>query len=118
MSLPLAAEGARPWRWLLGLAAVLALAASVVLAASFGEMPIAPLTSLQAIANGLGLGPYPVSASSRASSGNTASSRLVAACCGAGLAVSGAIFSAAAQRPGRALCARPIGLAPPPARCW
>lgn len=60
MSLPLAAEGARPWRWLLGLTAVLALAASVVLAASFGEMPIAPLTSLQAIANGLGLGPYPV----------------------------------------------------------
>ena len=95
MSLPLAAEGARPWRWLLGLAAVLALAASVVLAASFGEMPIAPLTSLQAIANGLGLGPYPVERIVQGIVWEYRLSRaLVAACCGAGLAVSGAILQA------------------------
>lgn len=95
MSLPLAADGARPWRWLLGLVALLALVACVVLAASFGEMPIAPLTSLQAIANGLGLGPYPVERIVQGIVWDYRFSRaLVAACCGAGLAVCGAILQA------------------------
>lgn len=77
---------------LLGL---LALPVSMLLAASIGEMPIPWLTTLHAVLNGLGLGPYPVTPIQQGIIWDYRASRaVVAACCGAGLALCGTVLQA------------------------
>lgn len=77
---------------LLGLAA---LPLSMLLAASIGELPVPLLTTAQAVLNGLGLGHYPVTPIQQGIVWDYRASRaVVAACCGAGLALCGTLLQA------------------------
>ncbi|MFF7709713.1 iron chelate uptake ABC transporter family permease subunit [Pseudomonas sp. NPDC007930] len=77
---------------LLGL---LALPVSMLLAASIGEVRLPWLTTLHAVLNGLGLGQWPVAPIQQGIVWDYRASRaVVAACCGAGLAVCGTLLQA------------------------
>ncbi|WP_027351182.1 FecCD family ABC transporter permease [Halotalea alkalilenta] len=90
-----AADAGWAWRYGLALVAVLGLGVAVVLAASIGEMRIPFTVSLKAILNGLGLTDYPLDRIQQGIVWEYRVSRaLVAACCGAGLSVCGAILQA------------------------
>ncbi|MDE1169068.1 MAG: iron ABC transporter permease [Pseudomonas sp.] len=90
-----AAENARAWRWLLAVLALLTLSLSIALAVSLGEMTIPLGVTIKALLNGLGLGDYPLPRIQQGIIWEYRLSRaLAAACCGAGLAVCGAVLQA------------------------
>ncbi|MBD1551706.1 FecCD family ABC transporter permease [Pseudomonas typographi] len=77
---------------LLGLSA---LPLSMLLATALGEMPIPWRATLHAVLNGVGLGPYPVTPIQQGIIWDYRASRaVVAACCGAGLALCGTLLQA------------------------
>lgn len=91
----LAREDGWVWRGLLALLALATLSVSIALAVSVGEMGIALTTVGQALLNGLGLADYPVPRIIQGIIWEYRLSRaLVAACCGAGLAICGAVLQA------------------------
>ncbi|MGC1331528.1 FecCD family ABC transporter permease, partial [Pseudomonas sp.] len=83
------------WRWLLTLLGLATLALSVALAVCLGELDIPLAVTLKALLNGLGLGTYEVSRIQQGIIFEYRLSRaLVAACCGAGLSLSGVVLQA------------------------
>lgn len=91
----LASEDGWVWRCLLAVLALATLSVSIALAVSVGEMGIALDTVGKALLNGLGWGDYPVPRIVQGIIWEYRLSRaLVAACCGAGLAICGAVLQA------------------------
>ncbi len=91
----LAGERGLRWRLLLAALALASLGVSIALAVSIGEMRIPLPTTVKAILNGLGLGNYTVQRIEQGIVWEYRLSRaLVAACCGAGLAICGAVLQA------------------------
>lgn len=88
-------------RLLVGAAAVLsALLVAIALAVGIGEMPIAPATTLAAVTNRIGLTEIPLRRIEEAVIWDYRLSRaLLAALCGAGLALSGAILQSLLRNP-------------------
>lgn len=90
-----AAEDAWAWRCLLALLAMATLCLSIALAVSIGEMNVPLAVTFKAIANGLGLGEHALDRIQQGIVWEYRMSRaLVAACCGAGLAICGAVLQA------------------------
>lgn len=82
------------------LAVLAALLLAIALAVGIGEMPISPLTTLQAVTNRIGLTEVPLKRIEEAVIWDYRLSRaLVAALCGAGLALSGAILQSLLRNP-------------------
>lgn len=80
--------------------ALLVLALSIALAVSIGEIRIPFLTTLKAMGNALGISDYPLNRIHESIIRDYRLSRaLVAACCGAGLALCGAILQALLRNP-------------------
>ncbi|RKR03536.1 iron complex transport system permease protein [Kushneria sinocarnis] len=91
----LAARAGWPARWLLALLALIMLAGVVILAASIGEMPIPLSVTLASITNGLGITDLPLDRIQQGIVWQYRMSRaLMAASCGAGLALCGTILQA------------------------
>jgi len=91
----LAREDGWIWRCLLAVLALATLSVSIALAVSVGEMGIDLGTVGKALLNGLGLGDYAVPRIVQGIIWEYRLSRaLVAACCGAGLAICGAVLQA------------------------
>ncbi|NVK20621.1 MAG: iron ABC transporter permease [Methylocystaceae bacterium] len=92
--------GGRGWLALSALAALAALVFVIALAVGIGKMPISPATTFAAVINGLGLTDLPVRRIEAAVIWDYRLSRaLVAALCGAGLALSGAILQSLLRNP-------------------
>ncbi|WP_455923360.1 FecCD family ABC transporter permease [Pseudomonas putida] len=92
---PVLADSGRALRWLLALLALASLALSIALAVSLGELNIPLNVTLKALLNGLGLGSYEVPRIQQGIIFEYRLSRaLVAACCGAGLSLCGAVLQA------------------------
>lgn len=82
-------------RWALAMLALLSLGLSIALAVSLGELDIPLAVTLKALLNGLGLGAYEVPRIQQGIIWEYRLSRaLVAACCGAGLSLCGAVLQA------------------------
>lgn len=92
--------GGRGWLALSALAALAALFFVIALAVGIGEMPISPATTFAAVTNRLGLTDLPLRRIEAAVIWDYRLSRaLVAALCGAGLALSGAILQSLLRNP-------------------
>ncbi|MGY4489799.1 FecCD family ABC transporter permease [Pseudomonas sp. TE3610] len=92
---PVLADSGRALRWLLAVLALASLALSIALAVSLGELNIPLDVTLKALLNGLGLGSYEVPRIQQGIIFEYRLSRaLVAACCGAGLSLCGAVLQA------------------------
>ncbi|WP_312601976.1 MULTISPECIES: FecCD family ABC transporter permease [Pseudomonas] len=92
---PLSNDRGRPWRLLFALLSLVSLGVSILMAASLGEMQIPFDITLKAILNGLGWGDYALNPIQEGIVWEYRLSRaLVAASCGAGLALCGAILQA------------------------
>jgi iron complex transport system permease protein len=92
---PVLADSGRALHWLLAVLALASLALSIALAVSLGELNIPLDVTLKALLNGLGLGNYQVPRIQQGIIFEYRLSRaLVAACCGAGLSLCGAVLQA------------------------